>query len=76
MKEERVKAEIMCPFCGMYTILKIKNHRKSVSCPACSKRLYLKRTNNKDFYFRSDEAFGMRNITREFEEMFEEKKSD
>ncbi|WP_043895080.1 hypothetical protein [Streptococcus lutetiensis] len=76
MKEERVKAEIMCPFCGMYMVLKIKKHRKSVSCPGCRERLYLKKTNDKGFYFRASEAYGMRKITREFEEMFEEKKSD
>ncbi len=73
MKEERVKAEIMCPFCGMYMVLKIKKHRKSVSCPGCRERLYLKKTNDKVFYFRASEAYGMRKITREFEGLFEEK---
>ena len=73
MKEERVKAEIMCPFCGMYMVLKIKKHRKSVSCPWCRERLYLKKTNDKDFYFRASEAYGMRKIAREFEGLFEEK---
>ena len=67
-KEEQVKAEVMCRL-RAYTILKIKNH-ESQFLAGCENGLSKER--GKDFYFRASEAFGMRNITREFEKLFEE----
>lgn len=70
----RIKAEMMCPFCGLNTMLKLRNHRKSVTCPQCGKRLYLRKkySDSNSFRFVADEAFGMRRIAREYEELFEE----
>lgn len=74
---EKVKADLQCPFCGHCKIIKLLPHRKAVTCPSCSQKVFLSyagryrgELDKHGNYFHAWEPLNLQKINNDFKEVF------